>query len=164
MSRKPELRFEVTVVSTADHLLKPDSRTVDTVCMNRIDLHAEPLSVECHAVLSCYSVREATSRSQNPESNGWLDRVEDVPGVDRSLLTSAHGYLIAQGMLKFEITGRSVGLQYQMSPLGREALARGTAASAEADDATVRDNIPSPDGVELRDEIDTNCLARRGAA
>jgi hypothetical protein len=55
-----------------------------------------------------------------------------------------HGMLIARGMLKFEITGRNVGLQYQISNLGRDALSRQSLAasapfaaslhSAESDD------------------------------
>ena len=88
------------------------------------DFHLDQLSDECLKVLSSYSIRELASRKANVDANGWLDRIEDVPGIDRAAMTMIHGMLIAQGMLKFEITGRSVGLQYQVSSVGRDALAR----------------------------------------
>lgn len=108
--------------------------------MSGIDLHAERISDECHAVLSSYSIREAAAKAAKAESSGWLDRIEDVPGVDAAQLTRIHGYLIAQGYLKFEITGRSVGLQYQLSPAGRDALARGAAVSADGSEADSDDS------------------------
>lgn len=78
----------------------------------------------CLVVLECYSVRDAATKASQPEYSGWLDRLLDVPGVEKSALTSIHGFLIAQGLIKFEFTGRSVGLQYQLSTLGRESIAR----------------------------------------
>ena len=78
----------------------------------------------CLAVLECYSVRDATQKNSQPDYSGWLDRLLEVPGVDKAALTSIHGFLIAQGLIKFEFTGRSVGLQYQLSTLGRESIAR----------------------------------------
>ena len=58
------------------------------------------------------------------EYAGWLDRIQDVPGIEKFSLTSIHGFLIAQGLIRFEFTGRSVGLQYQLSTQGRESIAR----------------------------------------
>ncbi len=85
-----------------------------------------PFDVSCLAVLSCYAVRDTAARAACPEHSGWLDRILDLPGLDPSSLTSIHGYLIAQGLIRFEFTGRSVGLQYQLSPLGRDSVTRGT--------------------------------------
>lgn len=104
--------------------------------MTVFDFHSEPISDDCLSVLSSYAIRDAAAKASNPEYSGWLDRVDEVVGVDKVRLTGIHGFLIAQGMLKFEITGRSVGLQYQLSPLGRESLnrrARGEEASAHDD-------------------------------
>ncbi len=97
--------------------------------MAAFDLHSEPISDDCLSVLSNYAIRDAAARASNPDYNGWLDRVDEVHGVDKVRLTGIHGFLIAQGMLKFEITGRSVGLQYQLSPLGRESLTRRATSS-----------------------------------
>ena len=55
---------------------------------------------------------------------GWLDRIQDVQGIERTTLTCIHGFLIAQGLIRFEFNGRNVGLQYQLSTQGREAMAR----------------------------------------
>ena len=85
-----------------------------------------PFEASCLAVLSCYAVRDAAARAASPEHTGWLDRILDLPGLEKSSLTSIHGFLIAQGLIRFEFTGRSVGLQYQLSPLGRDSVSRGT--------------------------------------
>ena len=78
----------------------------------------------CLTVLNCYAVRDAASKAAAREYTGWLDRIQNVPGVETSSLTSIHGFLIAQGLIRFEFTGRSVGLQYQLSTQGRESIAR----------------------------------------
>ncbi len=79
---------------------------------------------DCLAVLNCYAVRDAASKAATRDYAGWLDRIQNVPGVETSSLTSIHGFLIAQGLIRFEFTGRSVGLQYQLSTQGRESIAR----------------------------------------
>lgn len=74
--------------------------------------------------MSCYAVRDAAAKAMTSEYAGWLDRIQDVPGIEKVALTSIHGFLIAQGLIRFEFTGRSVGLQYQLSTQGRESIAR----------------------------------------
>ena len=78
----------------------------------------------CLTVLNCYAVRDAAAKAATSEYAGWLDRIQDVPGIERVTLTSIHGFLIAQGLIRFEFTGRSIGLQYQVSTQGRESIAR----------------------------------------
>lgn len=95
----------------------------DTLTMIATDV-LPPFEARCLAVLDCYAVREAAAKAAGAETTGWLDRVSDVPGLDPADLTSIHGYLIAQGLIRFEFTGRSIGLQYQLSPIGRESLNR----------------------------------------
>ena len=87
---------------------------------------AQPTTFDqnCLTVLECYAVRDAAAKASHADYSGWLDRILDVPGLEASSLTSIHGFLIAQGLIKFEFTGRSVGLQYQLSTLGRESIAR----------------------------------------
>ena len=78
----------------------------------------------CLTVLNCYAVRDAACKATLNDYAGWLDRIQDVPGIEKNSLTSIHGFLIAQGLIRFEFNGRSVGLQYQVSPQGRESIAR----------------------------------------
>lgn len=115
--------------------------------MTVFDFHSEPISDDCLSVLSSYAIRDAAAKASNPEYSGWLDRVDEVAGVDKVRLTGIHGFLIAQGMLKFEITGRSVGLQYQLSPLGRESLNRRMRndASSGQDELSFAENSDSED-------------------
>jgi hypothetical protein len=118
---------------------------VDTSCMTGIDLNFDLLAPDCIAVLNCYALRDLTSKSENPEYSGWLNRVDDVAGVDPTSLTRIHGMLIAQGMLKFEITGRSVGLQYQISSSGREAIARQQTMVSDSDSELMTESMQSSD-------------------
>ena len=118
------------------------------------NLDFEPLSRDCVTVLQTYSVRDLAAKSSVADYAGWLDRVEQVPGIDAAALSTIHGFLMAQGMLKFEITGRSLGLQYQLSTSGREALLRRTAVAA--DDGAQDEDPP--------DAMDSECLEPRHAA
>ncbi|MBI3863888.1 MAG: hypothetical protein HY290_18515 [Planctomycetia bacterium] len=52
----------------------------------------------------------------------WSRRVVDVEGVPADQISAIHGKLIALGMLKFEISSRTDGVQYQLTTLGRQAL------------------------------------------
>jgi hypothetical protein len=90
-------------------------------------------------VLECYAVRDVAAKATNTDYAGWLDRILEVPGLESSSLTSIHGFLIAQGLIKFEFTGRSVGLQYQLSNLGKECVARKSLCFA--DDLRNTDNV-----------------------
>ena len=98
--------------------------TVDTVDMTENAPQTSHFEDCCLEVLKCYAVRDAASKASIREYTGWLDRIQNVPGIETSSLTGIHGFLIAQGLIRFEFTGRSVGLQYQLSTQGRESIAR----------------------------------------
>jgi hypothetical protein len=51
----------------------------------------------------------------------WSPRLTEVEGLAREQLSTIHGKLIALGMLKFEISSRTDGMQYQVTTLGRQA-------------------------------------------
>jgi len=52
----------------------------------------------------------------------WSPRVAEVEGIAPDQLSAIHGKLIALGMLKFEISSRAAGIQYQITTLARQAL------------------------------------------
>lgn len=64
------------------------------------------------------------------EFDGWLERIDSLDDFDAQELTRVHGQLIALGFLKFEISGRSVGLRYKISTRGKNALERAVAIAA----------------------------------
>ncbi|MDA1229705.1 MAG: hypothetical protein O2856_02935 [Planctomycetota bacterium] len=97
---------------------------VDIEGMHESASKPSPFEQNCLTVLNCYAVRDAAAKAATSEYAGWLDRIQDVADIEKSSLTSIHGFLIAQGLIRFEFTGRSVGLQYQLSTQGREAIAR----------------------------------------
>lgn len=99
----------------------------------------------CLTVLNCYAVRDAEAKARTSEYAGWLDRIQDVPGIEKLTLTSIHGFLIAQGLIRFEFTCRSVGLQYQLSTQGRESLARESVYLS--DDPRGESNMPESESV-----------------
>lgn len=113
--------------------------------MIQTEFSTESLDAGSRQVLETYAVRELASQPGSDASSGWLDRVCAVPGLDAPALASAHGLLIAEGLLKFEITGRSAGLQYQLSQRGREILSLLRCLPSAGDDGT---DEPSPDDDE----------------
>ncbi len=56
------------------------------------------------------------------EKLDWSPRITIVEGLPPEQLSAIHGKLIALGMLKFEIGNRADGVQYQLTPFGRQAL------------------------------------------
>jgi len=119
-----EYLTNVTIMPRRLRLLKAMTNPVDTVRMSTAHTQSDTFDQNCLTVLECYAVRDVAAKASNAEYTGWLDRILEVPGLEFSSLTSIHGFLIAQGLIKFEFTGRSVGLQYQLSSLGKECLAR----------------------------------------
>jgi hypothetical protein len=103
--------------------------------MIRTDAITCELNADCIAVLERYAVRETAVKALNdPEHSGWLERIDQMPDMEDCDLTSAHGKLIAEGLLKFEVTGRCQGLQYQLSPLARHLLASRQDSAATSDE------------------------------
>lgn len=52
----------------------------------------------------------------------WVPRIRSLEGFAPEQLSSAHGRLIAQGLLHFQVEDRASGLCYRVSPEGRTAL------------------------------------------
>ena len=67
---------------------------------------------------------EATDGESGDDNSlvGWVDRVQEVVGIERSALSGIHGRLIAFGLLKCEVGHRSAGLVYRVSTQGKAAL------------------------------------------
>ena len=105
-------------------LLNGRDSVVDTEVMNDSTAKQSEFEQNCLTVLNCYAVRDAACKAASKEYAGWLDRIQDVQDIEKTTLTSIHGFLIAQGLIRFEFNGRSVGLQYQLNTQGREAMAR----------------------------------------
>lgn len=112
--------------------------------MTSENLQLDALNEQNLPVMQAYAVKAAAAKaaakaasSEEAEFDGWLERVNTLPGFTSDDLTTLHGQLIALGFLKFEISGRNVGLRYQISPRGRQALERAVAISAKADEQPV---------------------------
>lgn len=119
-----EYLTNVAIVPWRLRRLKARTNPVDTVRMSTAHTQPHNFDQNCLTVLECYAVRDVAAKATSVDYTGWLDRILEVPGLESSSLTSIHGFLIAQGLIKFEFTGRSVGLQYQLSSLGKECITR----------------------------------------
>jgi hypothetical protein len=83
------------------------------------------------ATLRCYWELQQQGRNHAPAFDGWVPRVAEVPKVDPAELSGVHGRLIAFGFLKFDLAGRELGMRYQLTPLGRQAIGAATAEDSE---------------------------------
>ncbi len=63
----------------------------------------------------------ADSEMSELGSQGWRPRLKEVDGVAPEQMTRIYGKLIAHGFLQVEIAGRTGGMLYQLSPVGRQA-------------------------------------------
>ncbi len=84
-------------------------------------------------VLEAYHAAERELRSTDGPPVRWIPRLRAMDGIDAPELSQTHGRLIAYGLLRFQLVGAGIaaGLEYQLSPLGRQALGE---AEAPADD------------------------------
>lgn len=87
-------------------------------------IQLDQLSEQNLQLMQAYSLRTKAARASAEEFDGWLQRIDDLPELSKEVLTRLHGELIALGYLRFEISGRHVGLRYQISTQGRQALER----------------------------------------
>lgn len=67
-------------------------------------------------------VLQAYFAAQQTVEKGWVPRLGMVADVPTERLSAIHGKLIALGMLRFELAGRTEGVLYQVTPLGRQAI------------------------------------------
>lgn len=72
------------------------------------------------------AARRPEPGAETEESPGddarWVPRLHDVQGIDDSRLPRVHGRLIAEGLLRFNLLGRTAGIGYRLTPAGRQAL------------------------------------------
>ena len=83
------------------------------------------------SILDVYNELSSLNRGQSADFDGWTPRIQEVPEIPRGELAGIHGKLIAFGLLKFDLAGRDLGIRYQLTPLGRQALYGSIPADAE---------------------------------
>lgn len=107
--------------------------------MNHADWNQLRENESWRAVLAAYAAEQTVLKVTQPEHDGWVSRLKSVTDVSPEDLAHIHGRLMAYGFLKFQLAGRTEGLQYQVSSFGREALSAcdDPNGMAESDDESV---------------------------
>lgn len=109
-------------------------------------LHGQNLQV-----VKAYAARAKAQKATVEDFNGWLERIDELDGLEKEDLVKLHGQLIAWGYLKFQISSSSIGLLYQISPAGKQALVRAEAIAARNGDASDDDDEELTEQAELAD-------------
>lgn len=94
-----------------------------------LDLAVLDVHPEWRQVLLAYnevveSATNADAEMADFVARGFRPRVREVEGVPADQMARVHGKLIAHGLLQVEITGRTGGMLYQLTTLGRRACVR----------------------------------------
>lgn len=109
------------------------ARTILT--MNDLETDLFALRYGDRAILEAYLAAEqrlaiqptrpssADPDDEEGETTRWVERLQRVEGVPGDRLAPAHGRLIAQGYLQFQLQGRDAGVVYRLTPAGRAVLA-----------------------------------------
>lgn len=95
---------------------------VDTDRMINIDFAPEHEQQEWKAILTAYQTEQQIRKLADPEHDGWIERLTTIPNIDPEISSQIHGKLIAFGYLKFQLVGRTTGVQYQLSNSGKQLL------------------------------------------
>ena len=142
------------VVVAKDHMLKITTVLADKARMlsPTLQFHVTPQQQQ---LLHAYHAQAASLKVTDQEFNGWLERIDQLNGVEVDELTTLHGQLIASGLLKFEISGRSVGLKYQLSQQGKKALEVSTSTDDDQhSEAQDTDFVDSDSEVALDESLE----------
>ena len=94
-----------------------------------LDLTVLDAHPEWRQVLLAYGDDVEVSGTADTETadfvaRGFRPRVREVAGVPADQMARVHGKLIAHGLLQVEIAGRTGGMLYQLTMLGRRACLR----------------------------------------
>lgn len=65
-------------------------------------------------------------------AQGFRPRLKSIDGIETAQLPRIHGQLIAHGLMQVEIAGRTGGMLYQLTTLGRQACLRLAKVEEEA--------------------------------
>ncbi len=84
-------------------------------------------------VLEAYHTQLIEAAEQEAEHDGWAVRLVDVDGIKAEHMPRIHGKLIALGLLKFQLSGRTSGVRYQLSYEGKRTLQRTQGSDDELD-------------------------------
>jgi len=114
--------------------------------MSHSPFQLDTLNQQNLLVMQAYVAQATLQKATTEEFDGWLDRIDQLEEMTPEELTQQHGQLIAMGFLKFEISGRSVGLRYQVSTKGKHAIERAVALAAR--------ELTDEDSEELMEESD----------
>lgn len=71
------------------------------------------------------ATRDNSESIEADSDTGWIPRLRDLPGIAADRLAPLHGQLIAHGLLRFNLLGRTAGVGYRVTPEGRSLLASG---------------------------------------
>lgn len=101
-----------------------------------LDLAVLDAHPEWRQVLLAYndvidSVPNADTETADFLARGFRPRVRGVDGVPADQMVRVHGKLIAHGLLQVEIAGRTGGMLYQLTAVGRRACLRLSGAVEE---------------------------------
>ena len=122
-------------------------RVVRADITGMIDIALEELADVPHwqLLLSAYRDGQLAERAADPEHEGWIPRIRSLSDIGGEQLSQLHGRLIAVGLLKFELGGRSSGMSYQVSSLGIRVLSMPTNVETDVaiDPQTESDDRPS---------------------
>lgn len=141
----------MTVVLATHRMLKLLSNIADTPAMLSPTLQFDVTPAQ-QQLLHAYQAQAASLKVTSEEFDGWLERIDELSGVEVDQLTSLHGQLIAAGMLRFEISGRNVGLKYQLSQQGKRALE----LEAESDEGREDDELAEFEAESVAAEISSD--------
>ncbi|QDT53585.1 hypothetical protein Pan44_16070 [Caulifigura coniformis] len=97
---------------------------------------------------------ESAAESDEPaneadNADAWIPRVSAIEGVESGALSQLHGGLIARGLLKYELFGRTIGMRYRLTPEGRRAaeIAPSTLPVAAAEEGPVENEAGDKEAV-----------------
>jgi hypothetical protein len=109
-------------MSEATAVLNEQQELICVLAAYRAAEQADPVHVEQPAV-AVEAAEPGVEAVEAESDTSWIPRLRELPGVAGDRLALLHGQLIAHGLLRFNLLGRTAGVGYRVTPEGRQLLA-----------------------------------------
>jgi hypothetical protein len=121
MLETPVAPVDTLGMSEATAVLNDQQELICVLAAYRAAEQADPEPSQ--PVVAVEPIDLSTENAEAESDTGWIPRLRELQGIAAERLAPLHGQLIAHGLLRFNLLGRTAGVGYRVTPEGRQLLA-----------------------------------------
>jgi hypothetical protein len=123
MLETPVAPVDTLGMSEATAVLNDQQELICVLAAYRAAEQADPEPSPAPPAVAVESTEPFAENAEAEPDTGWIPRLRELQGIAAERLAPLHGQLIAHGLLRFNLLGRTAGVGYRVTPEGRQLLA-----------------------------------------